>query len=30
VPKAPLSLDPALIDAKRSDWVEAWDQVAVR
>jgi thiamine transport system substrate-binding protein len=30
VPAAPLTLDPALIDAKRSAWLEAWDQVTLR
>jgi len=30
VPTAPLSLDPAVIDAKRSDWVDTWDQVTLR
>ena len=26
----PLTLDPARIDAKRADWVDAWDQVTLR
>ena len=30
VPTSPLSLDPAVIDAKRSDWVDTWDQVTLR
>jgi thiamine transport system substrate-binding protein len=30
VPDSPLSLDPAVIDAKRSDWVDTWDQVTLR
>jgi thiamine transport system substrate-binding protein len=29
-PASPLSLDPALIDAKRSAWIDAWDQVTLR
>jgi len=27
---SPLTLDPATIDAKRSQWVDAWDQVTLR
>lgn len=30
VPAAPLTLDPAVIDAKRSTWIETWDQVTLR
>ena len=30
VPTAPLTLDPAEIDAKRAEWVDAWDQVTLR
>ena len=30
VPVAPLTLDPAVIDAKRSTWIETWDQVTLR
>lgn len=29
-PSAPLTLDPGQIDAKRADWVDAWDQVTLR
>ncbi|MFN8169533.1 MAG: hypothetical protein U0S36_12195 [Candidatus Nanopelagicales bacterium] len=29
-PASPLVLDPAEIDAKRSQWVDAWDQVTLR
>ncbi len=29
-PSQPLSLDPARIDAGRSTWVDAWDQVTLR
>jgi len=29
-PAAPLTLDPAEIDAKRADWVDTWDQVTLR
>jgi len=29
-PANPLTLDPADIDANRSDWVETWDQVTLR
>jgi len=30
VPSAPLSLDPALIDANREAWIEAWTQLVLR
>jgi thiamine transport system substrate-binding protein len=30
VPPAPLTLDPAVIDAKRSSWIDMWDQVTLR
>jgi thiamine transport system substrate-binding protein len=30
VPVAPLTLDPDVIDAKRSTWIETWDQVTLR
>jgi thiamine transport system substrate-binding protein len=29
-PSAPLSLDPSVIEAQRSTWVDAWDQVTLR
>jgi thiamine transport system substrate-binding protein len=29
-PAAPLSLDPTDIDAHRSAWIDAWDQVTLR
>ncbi|MGE0817741.1 MAG: thiamine ABC transporter substrate binding subunit [Candidatus Nanopelagicales bacterium] len=29
-PAAPLTLDPAEIDANRADWVDTWDQVTLR
>ncbi len=29
-PKQPLTLDPALVDAKRAEWLDTWDQVTFR
>jgi thiamine transport system substrate-binding protein len=29
-PSNPLTVDPALIDAKRAAWIESWDQVTLR
>jgi thiamine transport system substrate-binding protein len=29
-PDAPLSLDPAIIDANREAWIEAWTQLVLR
>jgi thiamine transport system substrate-binding protein len=29
-PKQPLALDPALVDEKRAEWLDTWDQVTLR
>jgi thiamine transport system substrate-binding protein len=30
VPEEPLTLDPALIETNREEWVAAWDEVTLR
>jgi len=30
VPTAPLSLDPAVIDAHREDWISEWTDIVLR
>ncbi len=30
IPDAPISIDPSLIDANRTDWVERWNSVVLR
>ena len=30
IPEAPASLDPALIEAKREEWIQAWAEVMLR